>query len=209
MTVKEAILIILEKEKKALTYTEIYKKIIQTKLYDFGNAKTPKDTVSAQLTSFIQLNDLRVKRVKENKKGFVYFLTEFESDIDINVTSEDEKDKKIKKQTRTYQERDLHILLSTFLTSQGIKSKTIFHEKSNGNDNHQKWIHPDMVGIRFLNLKNKNSNALQRITNQSDTYNITSYELKREINTDYDFKKKLFSSCFKFKLGKLWIPCCI
>ena len=44
MTVKEAILIILEKEKKALTYTEIYKKIIQTKLYDFGNAKTPKVT---------------------------------------------------------------------------------------------------------------------------------------------------------------------
>jgi hypothetical protein len=194
LTIKEAILIVLEEEKKALTYTEIFDLILKKNLYDFGTAKTPKDTVSAQLGWFIRHNDSRVKRVKQ-KNGFVYYLSKFESEIELNAISEEDSKKQSKRSKKDFEERDLHLLLSSFLKNQGIATKTIFHEKSsNSKDSHQKWIHPDMVGVKFLNLKMKASNSLLKITNQSDTYKIYSYELKKEVNTDYDLKKSYFQA---------------
>lgn len=36
--------------------------------------------------------------------------------------------------------------------NQNNRVKTILHEESkNSKDDHQKWIHPDMIGIEFLN----------------------------------------------------------
>ena len=194
LTIREAIIIVLEGEKKVLTYTEVYKLIIQKNLYDFGNAKTPKDTVSAELGKFIRKNDTRVKRIKE-KKGFVYYLAKYESEIENNAISVEESTKQTKTTKKDFEERDLHLLLSSFLKNQDIITKTIFHEKSsNSKDNHQKWIHPDMIGVKFLSLKCKSSNSLLKVTNQSDTYKIYSYELKKEINTDYDLKKCYFQA---------------
>jgi len=194
LTIKEAILIVLEEERKALTYTEVYNLIIKRKLYDFGDTVKPNNTVSAQLGWFIRHNDTRVKRVKQ-KNGFVYYLSKFESDIELNAISEEESKKQDKRKKNDFEERDLHILLSSFLKNQGIATKTIFHEKSTtSKDNHQKWIHPDIVGVKFLNLKNKASNSLLKVTNQSNTYKIYSYELKKEVNTDYDLKKSYFQA---------------
>ena len=83
----------------------------------------------------------------------------------------------------------------SYLKSQNIYSKTIFHEKSaNSKDDHQKWIHPDMLGIDFLNLKNSVSNALLKVINKSDAFNLISYELKREIKSDYELKKCFFQA---------------
>ena len=77
----------------------------------------------------------------------------------------------------------------------GIYSKTIFHEQSkNSKDSHQKWIHPDMVGIKFLHLKTKASQTFLKAVNRADTFKITSYELKKEINTDYELKKSFFQA---------------
>ncbi len=194
ITIKEAILIVLGEEKKALTYTDVYEEIIRKKLYDFGIAKTPKDTVSAQLGWFIRHNDTRVKRVQE-KKGFVYYLAKYESEFELNAVSEEESLTRKKSKIKDFDERDLHLLLNSFLKNQGISTKTIFHEKSkNIKDNHQKWIHPDIVGVKFLNLKTKSSNSLLKVTNQSDTYKIYSYELKKGVNTDYDLKKTYFQA---------------
>lgn len=193
MTIKEAILKVLEDNQGSYTYLEVLKMIDAKNYIDWTNAKTPSDTIGAQLGHFIRLNDSRVKRVK-GKKGFEYYLSKYESDLNLSeVVSKDMTSKK--ETTKKYQERDLHKLLSSYLKSQNISSKTIFHEKSsNSKDDHQKWIHPDMIGINFLNLKNKSSNALLKVINKADAFDLISYELKREIKSDYELKKCFFQA---------------
>lgn len=189
-TIKEAILKVLEEKAVALTYSEVSDKIIKGKYVDWGEAKTPESTIAARLGSFIKKNDTRVKRVK-GKKGFKYYLSKYEDEINLNEIVEGSRSTK----TKEFQERDLHILLSSYLNNKNIYSKTIPHEKSaNSKDNHQKWIHPDMIGIKFLSLKNKSSRDLMKIVNKSDGFELTSYELKIEINSDYDLKKTYFQA---------------
>lgn len=193
MTIKEAIIKVLEDNIGSFTYLEVLKMIDNKKYIDWGNAKTPSDTIGAQLGHFIRQNDSRVKRVK-GKKGFEYYLSKYENELNLSAVVE--KEVLSKKPTfKKYQERDLHKLLSSFLKSQDIYSKTIFHEKStNSKDDHKKWIHPDMLGISFLNLKNSASNSLLKVINKSDAFNLISYELKREIKSDYELKKFFFQA---------------
>ena len=194
MTIKEAILKVLEEEKSALTYMEVHDKINEHNYIDWSNAKTPSDTVGAQLGHFIRQNDTRVKRVK-GKKGFEYYLSKFENKLNISEIIEKETETKKVAKSEVYQERDLHRLLCSYLKSQDTYSKTIFHEKSaNSKDDHQKWIHPDMIGINFLNLKNKSSNSLMKVINKSDAFNLISYEIKKEIKSDYELKKCFFQA---------------
>ncbi|MBN2823970.1 MAG: hypothetical protein JXQ76_01495, partial [Campylobacterales bacterium] len=56
------------------------------------------------------------------------------------------------------------------------------------------WIHPDMIGIEFLNLNSSINKAFMKIINKSDTFKLTSYEIKKEINTDYELKKYYFQT---------------
>jgi hypothetical protein len=88
----------------------------------------------------------------------------------------------------------LHKLLSSFLKNIDTFSKTIFHEKSNGKDTNQIWTHPDMVGIKFLNLRNKLSQEFLKSINKVDTFKLSSYELKKEINTDNELKQAFFQA---------------
>lgn len=193
MTIKEAILKVLEDNIGSFTYLEVLRMIDNKNYIDWSNAKTPSDTIGAQLGHFIRQNDSRVKRVK-GKKGFEYYLSKYEDEL--NLSEVVEKGTAIKKgNTKKYEERHLHKLLSSYLKSQNIYSKTIFHEKSkNSRDDHQKWVHPDMIGITFLNLKNKSSNALLKVINKSDAFQLISYELKREIKSDYELKKCFFQT---------------
>ena len=193
MTIKEAILKVLEDNIGSFTYLEVLKMIDENKYIDWQNAKTPSDTIGAQLGHFIRQNDSRVKRVK-GKKGFEYYLAKYESELNLSriIEKVSSSEKTIAKK---YQERHLHKLLSSYLKSQNIYSKTIFHEKSvNSKDDHQKWVHPDMLGINFLNLKNSASNSLLKVINKSDAFNLISYELKREIRSDYELKKCFFQA---------------
>ena len=132
------------------------------------------------------------KRVK-GKKGYEYYLSKYENELNLSEVIAKESSKK--ETSKNYQERDLHKLLSSYLKSQNIYSKTIFQEKSSNNkDDHQKWIHPDMIGISFLNLKNKSSNALLKVINKLDAFSLFSYELKKEIKSDYELKKCFFQA---------------
>lgn len=194
MTIKEAILKVLEDNKGSYTYLEVLKMIDNKNYVDWTNAKTPSDTIGAQLGHFIRQKDTRVKRVK-GKKGFEYYLSKYESELNLSEIIEKEEVASKKETNKKYLERDLHKLLSSYLKSQNIYSKTIFHEKSaNSKDDHQKWIHPDMIGIDFLNLKNKKSNALLKVINKADAFNLISYEVKREIKSDYELKKCFFQA---------------
>jgi len=95
---------------------------------------------------------------------------------------------------KTYDERDLRNLLSSYLKNTGIYSKTIFHEQSNGKDNNKIWTHTDMVGIKFLNLQTKASQNFLKSINRVDTFKLSSYKIKKEINSDSDLKKAFFQA---------------
>lgn len=198
MTIKEAILRSLEDLKTLSSNKDVYNNIIKNKYYPFANAKTPEATISALLGDFIRKNDSRIKRVKGDGNYYLYYLAKFEQEIIINddiTISINEVSKKERKAKKTYQERDLHKLLSSYLKNENIYSKTILHEESkNSKDDHQKWIHPDMIGIEFLNLTSKVNKAFMKILNKADTFKITSYEIKKEINTDYELKKCYFQA---------------
>ena len=204
MTVKEAILKVLEEQKSALTYKEVYGKINENKYIVWGT-KTPEETVSAQLGHFIRQNDRRVKRVK-GKRGFQYYLSKFKNELNPSEIIEKETETKKVVESKGYDEGDLHILLSSYLAldsissylaldSKGIYSKTISHNKSAKNtDKNQKWVHPDMIGIHFLNLTNESSNSLMKAINKSEAFNLFSYEIKKEIKSDYELKKCFFQA---------------
>ncbi len=199
MTVKEAILKSLEDINRTTNYLEVCNHIIENKYIDFGTAKTPEATVSALLGDFIRYGDSRVKRIKETGGKYSYYLTKNEEnisiDILINTLEKDVEEPKKTGKVKTYEERDLHKLLSSYLKNTSIYSKTIFHEQSTfGKDSNQIWTHPDMVGIRFLNLHTKASQNFLKSINRMDTFKISSYELKREINSDSELKKAFFQA---------------
>jgi len=198
MTIKEAILKSLEDLHKLLNHNDIYEHIINQGYYNFGDAKTPTATISALLGDFIRKSDTRVKRIKGKQSQYFYYLAKFEQDLNINEIASEIIEKPGSKQHRkkqTYNERDLHKLLSSYLKNKKIYSKTILHEESkNSKDDHQKWIHPDMIAIDFLNLTSKVNKAFMKILNKSDTFKLTSYEIKKEINTDYELKKYYFQA---------------
>jgi len=197
MTIKEAILKSLEDSGKPRNYSEVTSHIISNNYYDFKEAKTPTATVSALLGDFVRIGDSRVKRVKESGAYF-YYLTKNEGNIGLEILIGEEIITKVKtsknENQKTYEERDLHKILSSYLKNTEIYSKTIYHEQSNGKDSNQIWTHPDMVGIKFLNLQTKASQNFIKSINRVDTFKLSSYELKREINNDSDLKKAYFQA---------------
>ena len=193
MTVKEAILRSLEDLGRLCSSNEVYKHVISKKYYDTTRwtQATPISVVAATLGNFIREGDTRVKRIKE-KGTYLYYLTKNEQNIEIKEESSIESKKREVK--KTFEERDLHKLLSTYLKSIGVYSKTILHESSNRKDDNQIWTHPDMIGIRYLNLQTKTSQNFLKAINQIDTFKINSYELKKEINNDSELKKAYFQA---------------
>jgi len=203
MTLKEAVLLSLNDINEITNYLAVQNKIVEKNYYDFGQAKTPGATISAILGDFIRNGDTRVKRIKQDNGTYWYYLTKNEENIGVEVLTgstsisspETTKTKVVKSEKqKTYDERDLHKLLSSYLKNTSIYSKTIFHEQSNGKDNNQIWTHPDMVGIKFLNLQTKVSQNFLKSIKRIDTFKLHSYELKKEINNDSDLKKAYFQA---------------
>lgn len=198
MTIKEAILKSLDDVNGLTNYMEVHDHIIKNGYYDFGKAKTPPATISALLGDFIRNGDTRVKRIKQENGSYAYYLTKNEQDIGIEIltgSTEKTSAKLPKVKAKSYNERDLHRLLSSYLKNTKIYSKTIFHEHSkNGKDNNQIWTHPDMVGVKFLNLQTKVSQNFLKSINRVDTFKLSSYELKKEINSDTELKKAYFQA---------------
>jgi hypothetical protein len=197
MTIKESILKSLDDINEPTNYLDVYQHIAKHNYYDFGASKTPSSTISAQLGEFIRNGDARVKRIKQAGGTYIYYLSKNESNISLDLlanTSEESPSKILRPNKSTYEERDLHKLLSSFLKNSGTYSKTIFHEQSNGKDSNQIWTHPDMVGIKFQALQSRASQNLLKSINRSDIIKISSYELKREITSDSELKKAFFQA---------------
>lgn len=196
MTIKESILKSLEDINGLASAAEVYNHIIENDYYQFG-AKNPAALVSAFLGEFIKNGDARIKRTKISGSKYKYYLTKIEKTVLIDQLESNTAANldRTKPRKNDYQERDLHKLLSSFLKNTDTYSKTIFHEQSsNSKDSHQKWIHPDIVGIQFLNLQSKVNQTFLKAINKLDIFKISSYEVKREINSDYELKKSFFQA---------------
>lgn len=198
MTLKEAVIKSLEDIGNLTNYSEVLNHILANKYFDFGAGKTPGSTVSACLGDLIRNGDTRVKRIKQDGGSYAYYLTKNEQNIGIDILSGETETQTVKvtktDKAKSFDERDLHKLLSSYLKNTDTYSKTIFHEQSNGKDNNQIWTHPDMVGIKFLNLQTKASQNFLRSINRVDTFKMSSYELKKEINSDSELKKAFFQA---------------
>lgn len=198
MILKEAILKTLAEIPELINSTDVCDYILKNKYYDFGAAKTPSSTVSALMGDFVRAGDTRVKRIKGPGSIYLYYLAQNEHLIDFQnlvSNSESSPEKTEKPIPKTYSERDLHKLLSSYLKNTAVYSKTIFHEQSKwSKDKNQIWIHPDMVGIKFLNLQTKVSQNFLKSINRIESFKLSSYELKREINSDSDLKKAYFQA---------------
>ncbi len=100
-----------------------------------------------------------------------------------------------KEQKQTFDERSLHKVFCSYLRTRNIFAKTIYHEHSSSkNDNAQKWVHPDIVGVQFEEFKNDATLSLLKATEPKETVHIYSYELKRRIESDYQLKQYYFQA---------------
>ena len=192
MTIAEAILKSLEDLTEGGTATEVYQNIIAKNYYTFAKGKTPLATVQALLGDFIRNGDNRVKRVKNSDNIYHYYLAKNEKKVTFLLCPL--SNKKVVTMGKTYCERDLHPLLVTFLKNENIYAKTIFHEQSNNSEEHQKWVHPDIIGTKFIEFDNKVCQSFFQATNRTNTVEIYSYELKKEIKSDYDLKRCFFQA---------------
>ena len=96
---------------------------------------------------------------------------------------------------KTFDERSLHKLFCTYLRSEGIYAKTIFHEKTSFKSDHaQNWIHPDIIGVRFEDFENDATLSLLKATEPKESVHIYSYELKKKIDSDYQLKQYFFQA---------------
>lgn len=51
-----------------------------------------------------------------------------------------------------------------------------------------------MVGVKFLNLQTRASQNLLKSINRVDTFKLSAYEIKKEINNDSELKKAYFQA---------------
>ena len=94
-----------------------------------------------------------------------------------------------------YKERSLHRLLSNYLLSKSIYSKTIFHENSSKSaDQAQKWVHPDMVGVEYNEFQEAATRSLLKAAETKEYIALYSYELKRTIENDHQLKEYFFQA---------------
>ncbi|WP_208371963.1 COG2958 family protein [Helicobacter pylori] len=86
-------------------------------------------------------------------------------------------------------ERDLHPFLTYMaINNENLKcyTKTIFHEESSKSiKGMDRWLYPDMVGVRFLHAEWSNENLIA-FSKKFDTLpvKLVSFELKKEIKVD-------------------------
>ncbi|GAA8094293.1 COG2958 family protein [Helicobacter pylori] len=177
---------VLEAIKEPIKVTEIYHKAQElfekgeiTKMFDCGG-ETPHQSVSSSIyTALNKGEELPFLKVQEKPT-----LIALKSAMNDPVLS---TEKISAPSVKIVRERDLHPFL-TYMAfyNENLKcyTKTIFHEESlksiKGMD---RWLYPDMVGVRFLHAELSNENLIA-FSKKFDTLpvKLVSFELKKEIS---------------------------
>ncbi len=165
---------------------ELFEKGEITKMFDYGG-NTPDRSVSAFIyTALSKGEELPFLKMQENP--VLIALKGAAKELGLNAQKPSAPSAKIA-HNKIVHERDLHRFL-TYMAfhNENLKcyTKTIFHEESvkspKGMD---RWLYPDMVGVRFLHAELSNENLIA-FSKKFDTLPIklVSFELKKEISVN-------------------------
>lgn len=101
----------------------------------------------------------------------------------------------VSEKVEMYKESSLHQLLSNYLLSKNIYTKTIFHVTSSKSvDPAQKWVHPDMIGVEYNEFQEAATRTLLKAAETKEYIALYSYELKRTIENDHQLKEYFFQA---------------
>ncbi len=182
----EIIQSVLEAIKEPIKVTEIYDKAKELfekgeieSMFDYGG-NTPASSVSTAIyTALNKGEELPFCKVQE-KPALIALKSAVKESV-LNAQKPSTPSAKI------VHERDLHPFL-TYMAfgNENLKcyTKTIFHEESSKSiKGMDRWLYPDMVGVRFLHAEWSNENLIA-FSKKFDTLpvKLTSFELKKEIS---------------------------
>ncbi|GHR48095.1 hypothetical protein VN0484_09540 [Helicobacter pylori] len=184
---------VLEIIKEPIKVTEIYDKAKElfekgeiTNMFDCGG-NTPHQSVSAFIYTALNKGE-ELPFLKAQEKPVLIALKDAANDPVLNIEKPGVSSVKIA-HNKIMHERDLHPFLTYMaIHNENLKcyTKTIFHEESlkspKGMD---RWLYPDMVGVRFLHAELSNENLIA-FSKKFDTLpvKLVSFELKKEISVN-------------------------
>ncbi|GAA7117637.1 hypothetical protein HpBGD34_08480 [Helicobacter pylori] len=187
----EIIQSVLEAIKEPIKVTEIYDKAKELfeegkieNMFDYGG-NTPDQTASSYIyTALNKGEELPFCKVQE--KPVLIALKGAAKEPVLNAEKIGVPSVKIA-HNKIAHERDLHPFL-TYMAfyNENLKcyTKTIFHEESSKSPKGMdRWLYPDMVGVRFLHAELSNENLIA-FSKKFDTLpvKLVSFELKKEIS---------------------------
>ncbi len=160
---------------------ELFEKGEITNMFDYGG-NTPHQSVSASIyTALNKGEELPFKKTQE--KPTLIALKSAANELGLNAQKPSVPSAKI------MHERDLHPFLTYMaIHNENLKcyTKTIFHEESSKSPKGMdRWLYPDMVGVRFLHAELSNENLIA-FSKKFDTLpvKLVSFELKKEISVN-------------------------
>ncbi|MFP6199802.1 HrgA protein [Helicobacter pylori] len=163
---------------------ELFEKGEITNMFDYGG-NTPHQSVSSYIyTALKKGEELPFKKVRE--KPTLIALKSAINEPVLNTEKPSAPSAKIA-HNKIMHERDLHPFLTYMaINNENLKcyTKTIFHEESSKSPKGMdRWLYPDMVGVRFLHAELSNENLIA-FSKKFDTLPIklVSFELKKEIS---------------------------
>ena len=166
---------VMRKLRRPLTADDIWSYAQENHLQSGIHGKTPSRTLQAQLYVNVKKDDSLF--YQHSRSPVTFYLREDRFDGDI---SEPHRSKP------TYNERDLHPLLVSFVRNDPhfrCYCKTIKQEVSRkGPKNSAKWLHPDIVGVYFPfeDFHKKTIDLFDTIG--QNLFKLFSFEMKRSID---------------------------
>ncbi len=171
--------------------TEVYDKAQELfergeieKMFDCGG-KTPHQSVSAAIYTALNKGE-ELPFFKAQEKPALIALKGTAKEPGLNAEKISVPSAKIA-HNKIAHERDLHPFLTYMaINNENLKcyTKTIFHEESSKSPKGMdRWLYPDMVGVRFLHAEWSNENLIA-FSKKFDTLpvKLVSFELKKEIS---------------------------
>lgn len=183
MTFLELVYKTLEQQKGPLTIPQIWDKSEEFGIRkDFSSSgKTPIKTLAARLYLDIRDNP-ETNFYQCSKRPATFYI----KDLNITVKNDSEGEEEGKRKISSFNERDLHPLLSSFVYSDShfnCVTKTIHHEKSKKKrKGENEWLHPDLIGLYFPYIS-FGDDTIELINSFNDCqYRLFSFEMKIQIN---------------------------
>ncbi|WQT52743.1 COG2958 family protein [Helicobacter pylori] len=163
---------------------ELFEKGEITNMFDYGG-NTPDRSVSAFIYTALNKGE-ELPFLKAQEKLVLIALKSAAKEPVLNMEKISAPSVKIA-HNKIMHERDLHPFLTYMaIHNENLKyyTKTIFHEESSKSPKGMdRWLYPDMVGVRFLHAEWSNENLIA-FSKKFDTLpvKLVSFELKKEIS---------------------------